>query len=313
MNHKIIVTGYNSPDIDGAGGAYAYAELLRVQGVDTVPVVFGKLRNESKFAFEKAGIEATPGEKNYKHGDKVILVDCCEIKGMLPLIDPNDVIEAIDHRAVHNANKEFPNAKIQVEIVGAAVTMIVEKFIKSAIIPTRESALLLYLAIASNTVNFKNKVTTKRDIEAAEYLKNLYKFDNGLVHEMFVEQSRISGTAREIFKRDKWINEIMGTVFALYQLEIVEVDEFVEKNIDEIKQSLHEVQIEGNLDFAMLTCVDLDKARNTFVVPDKQNEDLIGGILDVKFTDGVAHYPEIIMRKEIMPKIREYLIQNTTK
>ena len=303
---KILVTGYKSPDLDGAGGAYGLAELLRAQGREAQAVVFGCLRQEAKYIFEKIGAEIESGEKLYNKKTKMILVDACELKGLPDLIDPQNVIEAFDHRTVHNAHQEFPNAVLHIERVGACATLIVEKFWEAKVKPSHEAATLLYLAIVSNTINFKNKVTTERDREAAKYLKNLYQIDDKLIHEMFAKQSEFHTTITEKFHRDKWSNEIAGKVFSVYQFEMIGVDEFVRNNQDEIKKALREVQEKGKFDFAFLTCVDLEKARNTFVVPDKKTADLIGRIIGIKFENCIARYPEIIMRKEIMPKIKEF-------
>jgi len=303
---KLLVTAYKSPDLDGSGGAYAYAELLNATGKSATAAIFGHLRREAQFAFDKVGAMISSGEDLIDKTSSVILVDSCEIKGIAGAINPEQVIEVIDHRRVNEAKKEFPNAKIQIELVGSCATLIVEKFINSKIVPTKISATLLYLAIVSNTINFKNKVTTKRDIEAASYLKELYSIDENLIHEMFVHQSNLQGPVKAIFQRDKWSNEILGKVFSIYQFEIVDVDNFIKNNLVEIKEALIEVQNEGKFDFVLLTCIDLEKAENTFVVPDDKTGRLIGEILNVKFVDNVSHYPEIIMRKEIMPKIKEY-------
>lgn len=301
---KTLITAYDGPDLDGAACAYAYAELLAKQGKEVRAAYFTHLRSEAEFAFEKAG--ATIEKVDRADEEQVILVDSCELKGISPKIDPLKVIEAIDHRLVHQAEEEFPNARLQIEKVGSCATLITEKFMASKIEPSRESATLLYLAIASNTINFKNNVTTDRDLSAARYLESQYNIDKNLVHKMFVHQSKLKGTIREIFQRDKWSNHVAGKVFSIFQFEIVGVDEFVEKNYEEITQSLSDVIEEENFDFAFATFVDLDEARNTFVVPDEKVGNLIGEILGVEFNDNIAHYPKIIMRKEIMPKIKDY-------
>ena len=72
-------------------------------------------------------------------------------------------IEVVDHRAVNEADK-FQNAKIQIEMVGSAATLIAEKFLHATTSTSPESAALLYSAIISNTINFQANVTTDRDI-----------------------------------------------------------------------------------------------------------------------------------------------------
>lgn len=302
----ILITAYDGPDLDGSACAFAYTELLKNEGREVVAGIFNQLRLEAQFAFDLVGEKIENGSEINESVEEIILVDACEIKGISKEIDPQKVIEVIDHRAVNQAKEEFPNAKIQIELVGSCATLITEKFVESGIEPTRKSATLLYLAICSNTINFKNNITTDRDIKAASYLQSLYNIDEKLVLEMFAHQSNLSGTIREIFERDKWSNYIAGKNFSVFQFEIVGVDEYIKKNFDEIVRSLQEVQSEENFDFVFATFVDLEKARNTFIVPTNEVGKLIGEIIGVKFSNKIAHYPKIIMRKEIMPKIKTY-------
>ena len=302
----ILITAYDGPDLDGSACAFAYAELLNKKGEQVEAGIFNDLRLEARFAFDLVKAKIANGSEIYKRADNVVLVDACEIKGISKEIDSQKVIEVIDHRPVNQAREEFPNATIQVELVGSCATLITEKFIKNEIKPSKESATLLYLAIASNTINFKNNVTTDRDIEAAKYLKSLYPIDDKLVLEMFAHQSNLVGTIREIFERDKWSNFVAGQTFSIFQFEIIGVDEYIRKNYLEIVQSLKDVMAEEKFDFTFATFVDLEKARNTFVVPDEKVGNLIGEIIGLKFENNIAHYPKIIMRKEIMPKIKNY-------
>jgi len=302
----ILITCYDGPDLDGSACAFAYSELLKTTGKDVIAGIFNKLRMEARFAFDMVGANIADGGALARNTQEIILVDACEIKGVSKQIDPGKVTEVIDHRAVNQAKEEFPNAKIQIEMVGSCATLITEKFIEQNIKPSRESATLLYLAIASNTINFKNNVTTDRDIKAADYLKTLYSIDQKLVLEMFQYQSNLSGTIMEIFERDKWSNHIAGKDFSVFQFEIVGVEKFIKDNFDEIVRSLQEVQSEEKFDFVFATFVDLEKARNTFIVPSEEVGKLVGAILGVEFTDNIAYYPKIIMRKEIMPKIKVY-------
>ncbi len=264
MMDKILITAYDGPDLDGSACAFAYAELINALGGDATAAVFGNLRLEAQFAFDKVGAKIINGSKLKKSINKIILVDACEIKGISSEIDPLKVIEAIDHRAVNQAKEEFPNASIQIELVGSCATLITEKFIKNKIQPSRKSSTLLYLAIASNTINFKNNVTTDRDIKSAKYLKEISKVDDELVFEMFAHQSKLSGTIREIFERDKWSNHVAGKVFSIFQFEIIGVEKFVKDNFNEIVDSLKEVMMEEKFDFTLATFVDLEKSSKYF-------------------------------------------------
>lgn len=304
--NKILVTGYHNIDLDGAACAYAYAELLNKLGTSAEFGVSGSTEAEPTFVFKKLKIKVPDADKIISPDTKMIICDASEPRWLSKKINPEKVIEVIDHRKVHCAH-EFKNAKIQVELVGACATLICEKFIKAKIKPIKESATLLYLAIVSNAINFKNKVTTNRDKVAAEYLKKLAEISDDLIWEMFAHKSRIDKPIKDILALDLSHNIFSGKKICILQLEIVGVDAMVKANLKDILDALREFEKTNNYDHIFLTCVDIEKGNNTFVCANPETQKLISKVLNVKFKNGTAHYPEIIMRKEIMPKIKEYL------
>jgi inorganic pyrophosphatase/exopolyphosphatase len=235
------------------------------------------------------------------------LTDASETIGLSEKINPDQVIEIIDHRR-DNAKEEFKNAKAQIELVGACATLITEKFIKEKIKPSRESAILLYLAIVSNTINFKNKITTSRDKNAAKYLKQKYKIDKNLIHQMFLHKSNLSDkTIEELFEEDRFVNIHAGKRFTIFQLEIAEVEKFVSQNKEEIILELEKIKVGEKAVITFLSCIDLEKAENTFVAPDKSTQKFLSKTFGVRFENQIARHKGIIMRKEIVPLVKEFL------
>mgnify|MGYP003965002921 CR=1 FL=1 len=162
----IQVTSYSNPDLDGFSCAYAYAEFLNMTETEAKPVIFGKPRREVQFVVSKFNIDVPSDDFDIKLD--VALVDASDVRGVLEKLDLEKVIEVIDHREVHES-EGFKKAKLQIELVGSAATLITEKFVEAKLEPSREAAVLLYSAIISNTINFKNNVTTERDIDAANW------------------------------------------------------------------------------------------------------------------------------------------------
>lgn len=304
--NKILVTGYRNIDLDGAASAYVYAELLNKLGTPATFGVFGSSETESVFVFKKLGIKISDADKMISPDNEIIICDASEPRWLSDKIDPKKVTEVIDHRKVHSAN-EFKNAKVQIELVGACATLICEKFIKAKIKPIKESATLLYLAIVSNTINFKNKVTTNRDRTAAKYLKKLAGISDDLIHEMFAHKSKIDRPIKDILALDLSHNTFNGKKICILQLEIIGVDAMIKANLQDILSALKKFEKANNYDHIFLTCIDIEKGNNTFVCANLETQKLISKVLNVEFKDGIAHYSEIIMRKEIMPKIKEYL------
>ena len=196
----ILITCYVDPDLDGIAGAVAYEEFLKKIGKNVFAAIIGKPHDEAKYVLDRFHITYPKTISDADDFDSVILVDTSDLNGLEGKVAPEKVVEIIDHRKVYEADK-FPNAKTQIELVGASATLIAEKFIKNKINISQESATLLFSAIISNTLNFKGSVTTKRDKAAAAWLNNVSKLQDGFWKELFIAKSCLSG--KKIQKRIK--------------------------------------------------------------------------------------------------------------
>ena len=307
MKDRILVTPYANPDLDGTACAFAYAELLIKSGKNAVAAVSGTLHKEAQFVLNKFNIKSLlNAEDLIKEVEGVILVDASDTQGISSKIDPKKVIEIIDHRKINESDK-FPNAKVHIELVGSAATLIAEKFFNSQIPMSTESAALLFSAICSNTINFQANVTTPRDHKMAVFLKTKFPLPKNYVHEMFSYKSALNETLKL-----RLSHEIATFKFNLYslgivQLELMDSSNFINENLEEIQKILLELKKEKTLDLIFLTCIDVEKGFNEFVTVDKITEELVEEVLKVKFHDSIAKRKGILMRKEIVPLIKEEL------
>jgi len=303
---KIIITGYENPDLDNIASAYAYREYLGLKNIKAEIGIFGIPHPEAQFLMDYLGIKLKKIGRILKSKDKIILVDCSEPGWIYPKIKNSQVVEVYDHRAV-NRSEDFKKAKKQIELVGACATLIAEKFCEDKIKPSKETAILIYTAIISNTINFQANVTTSRDKKVAQWLKRREKISKNLIHQMFAHKSELKGSVDKILLKDLAVNQFGGKKFTIFQLEIINVAKFVKNYLAKIKKTLIKAKNKENFDFVFLTCVDLEKGKNTFVAADEESQKVVSETLKVKFKNGIANYREVIMRKEIMPKLKEYL------
>lgn len=181
---SVLVTSYVNPDLDGLAGATAYAELLNAKGRRAVAAFFGKPHNEALYVLDRFDIVQPTELSSSEEFNEVILIDCSEVNHLEGNIPLEKVIEIIDHRKVNDADK-FPNATTQIELVGAAATLVAEKFIQSNIPISLNSAVLLHAAIISSTLNFKASVTTDRDKNVFTWLKDMTQLGDEFVRELF--------------------------------------------------------------------------------------------------------------------------------
>lgn len=75
----------------------------------------------------------------------------------------------------------------------------------------------------------------------------------------------------------------------------------------EILRELTEIKKEKSLDFIFLSLIDLEDSYNIFVVNDSDTQNLFGKIFNLDFKSNFAQKCGLIMRKEIVPLIKESL------
>lgn len=303
----ILITGYVNPDLDAVAGTFAYSEFLNKTGKNSVVGLIGEPHDEAKYILNTYNIKKPQILSNVDDFDEVILVDASDLIGIEGKIDPEKVIEIIDHRKVHEADK-FPNAKVQIELVGSASTLVAEKFIKNNIEISKESATLLCGAITSNTLNFKGGVTTDRDRVAFEYLNNIAQLPPNFSNELFKAKSDLTGDKlkERILGDLAWFN--MGNKkVGIAQIEMVGAKDLIEDRLNDILKILEEIKEEMGLDFIFQNTIELDECKNYFIANNNEAQKILEEILSIKFNGTVAEKPNLIMRKQIVPLLKERL------
>ena len=303
---KVLVTSYENPDVDGTGCSYAYSDFLQNKNIDAQAGFFGKPHREAQFVIDKFNIKINNAENLIDEYKDVIFLDASEVLRLPQKIKPEQIVEIIDHRKSEDTDK-FPNAKIQIELVGSCATLIAEKFEKENMEISKESAVLLYSAIISNTLNFQGRLTTNRDKKMAEWLKKQIELPEDYVHQMFVHKSKFTQPLKDVLLGDFKDFQINDDKIGIAQLEIVDVDDFINNNLEETKKLLSEIKKEKSSKYIFLNCIDLENGFNAFVAIDDLTKKVISSSLNVNFEDDIAKSDHLIMRKEMVPLIKEVL------
>lgn len=303
---KIICTTYASPDLDGYGCSVAYAELLRAQGEDAEARIWGRPQLEVQWLLEEFKIEPAMGPVERTEA-KIVVLDTSDPTSLPEPISPDQVIEVIDHRKLHSAHL-FENAEVQIEMVGAAATLVAERFRDADVDPSRESALLLYGGIISNTQNFQGSFT-KRDTEMAEWLKELSEAPDTLVRDMFLAKSDLSGDRlRQALIGDSKVLPIQGKVVGTAQLEIIGVDELIATRRSEIEEVLNEIKDENKCDLMFLNLKDLDSGIGTIFCIDDATCELLQKMPNVEWDGRLGKSSKFTLRKQITAWMDENLV-----
>lgn len=305
INKKIITTTYDSPDLDGYGCALAYAELLNSQEKNAEAHIWSTPHIEVQWMLKTFNITPAAGPVTDTKAE-VILLDASEPGDLPEGLSPNQVIEIIDHRKVHGANK-FKNAKSQIELVGAAATLVAERFQEADIKPSKESALLLYGGILSNTQNF-TAIATDRDKKMAQWLKKLSGAQDDLPRQMFLAKSDLSGKRlRETLLGDKKIFKFGNNIVGIAQLEIIGADGLINSRIEEVERVLREIHDENLTDYTFAHIKDLDTSISNFICLDDKTQELLNDVPDTSWNDRMGTSNTFTLRKQIAAWIEERL------
>ncbi|MFA7201621.1 MAG: DHH family phosphoesterase [Candidatus Paceibacterota bacterium] len=303
----ILITCYVNPDLDGVAGAIGYAEFLKKMGTECEVGIMGEPQDEARYILNRFGFSYPKLILNADNYEKVILVDASDLNGLEGNIAPEKVIEIIDHRKIHEAEK-FPHAKVHIELVGAAATLVAEKFIQNKIEISQESVTLICGAIISNTLNFKGGVTTDRDKAVVEELNKIAKLPEDFWRDLFIAKSDVSGDKLTEKIEDNFAWFVMGGKnVGIAQIEMIGAEELIHERSDEIVQILEKTKTEMKLDYIFQNTIELEGAKNFFVTQDSETQKLLEKILDIHFIGVVAERSSLIMRKQIVPLLKDEL------
>ena len=305
--NPILVTSYVNPDLDGYSSTFAYTEFLKNKGRFVFAGVMGEPHEEVKYVIERFKIDGLKSIKNDQAFKEVILVDASDSKGLKGNISPAKVIEIIDHRKVNEAG-QFKQAKVQIELVGAAATLVAEKFQQENVVPSKQSAIVLYSAIISNTLNFQATVTTARDRQMASWLRQFIKVADGYSKDLFFAKSDLAGDklAVRIAGDSAWF-ELGNKKIGISQLEIIGAKGLLNNRSQEIVSILNKIKTDLGLDLIFQNTIDLEVGVSYFITEDQPTQAILEKSLGVKFNGVVATANELIMRKQIVPLIKEEL------
>lgn len=300
----IFVISYDSPDLDGIACAIAYSEFLNKEGKQAQAIYYGDLGLEVEFV--KQYTRYFPVEKHtdgFPEDSRFILVDAADPDELEKTIIPEKVIEVIDHHPLV-FTETFIHAQKTIELVGSCATLITEKFQQEHFIPSKEAIIYLYSAIISNTVNFKNTITTQRDIDAATYLKSFLDIPDNYIEQMFSSKSRLTPkNLYHVIFQDFFAKPINGKRVGIGQIEIANLDETITKLWNELVMALERIRKEDTLDYIFLVGIDLNEGKTMFISIDEQSRLLFSHALEIPDLKNKHTIDFIMMRKQVWPKV----------
>ncbi|PIY80500.1 MAG: manganese-dependent inorganic pyrophosphatase [Candidatus Pacebacteria bacterium CG_4_10_14_0_8_um_filter_42_14] len=312
MNTYLI--GHIKPDTDAVVAPMALAELFHKQECfgysDAEVVITDPLNPETGFLFEKFGIVAPRlvTLEEIKPEDRVILVDHNEENQRLPGLNPDQIVEIIDHHKL-NCNLKNP-IYLTCKPWGSSTTIAYYLMKQNNVVPDQKLASLMLAAILSDTVGFKSATTVSQDRELGAELAKLAEIADveGFTLEIFKAKSDLSSLSpEEMVTNDYKIFEFSQKTM-IGQLETVEQNELLAGKKTELLSAMATVREKLGVSLIFLAITDILQVNTKLLILSEKEqviaEKAFGGTTDANILDIGA---KMSRKKEIAPPIETAL------
>ena len=236
-----------------------------------------------------------PGRK------RVVLVDHNEYEQSVTGIEQAEIMMIVDHHKIGNISTMKP-INFRNMTVGSTNTILFQMYQEQRVEPPEWVLGLMISGIISDTLMLQSPTTTELDVETVEEINkrlglNLEDFS----HELFLAASQQTGDdPGEMLSQD--YKEFLCDIgrFGVSQVFTLD-DEGIQKNRDNLIQSLDQKAKERDLVLAILMVTDISK-RGSYLYYSKEAQETFEGIFEVE-SQG-AFFDEVVSRKQqIIPRI----------
>ncbi len=236
---------------------------------------------------------------------RVILVDHAEQAQSVPGIDQAEIVEILDHHHIGSIETRVP-VRATFDPVGSTSTLVVERFRRSGVEPSRSAALLLLCAVLSDTVILASPTTTERDAAVVEHLERVLELDaRAFGRQMFEETSDVAADAAEdLVRRDaKAYQSTGGTPFVIAQVEVVG-NGLLEREGELLRAMARERAGQQVALYALMVTDVLDSSTELLVDGEPAAVAAAAKAFAVTPNGGCLHLPGVMSRKkQVAPKL----------
>lgn len=305
---EIKVFGHKNPDTDSICSAIIFTDYLSKKWINAKAYKLWELNNETKYLLDLLNIEIPETINTLPIWSKLALVDHNEKPQSIDNLDELEIEYIVDHHKIL-ISSTYP-INIRIEKLTSTASLLYKMYKQEWIEVSEKIAKLIIWAILSDSLFFKSSTTTQEDIKICDELKNLAKINDleKFAYAMFDAKSDLWDiNIEDLIKYDykefeenwmrywSWTIETTNPSYALWRK--AEILEWMKK----IKQ-------DDWLDFIMLSIVDIINEKNTTVVLDWKDSEMLENIFQTKVENNLIDLKNRLSRKkQILPYISEYI------
>ena len=303
----ISVVGHKVPDTDCVLSAIIASDYLSKKWYNPSVYMQGELNKETEFLLEQLGIQKPEIKTSFEAGTRMCLVDHNEDFQAPDNMSELDIAWVIDH---HKLN--FQTATpiyARVEPICSTGSILYKMYKEAGFEVTKEIWTMMLACILSDSLLFRSATTTKEDTILAKELQEITGIENleDFAMPMFNAKSDLWDMAVEkLIKYDYKEFDFNGTKAWIGTLETTNPGYALGRK-EEILSGLEKIKNDDNLDFILLSVVDIIWEKNTTIVLDGKDSEIIEQVFSTTVENNLADLKNRLSRKkQVVPDLTNY-------
>jgi len=306
--NKINVIWHKIPDTDCVLSTIIACDYLEKKWYKkATPYIQGELNKETSYLIEKLNIKTPEIKTNFEDWTSICLVDHNEDFQTVENLSKLNLEWVIDH---HKVNFEtISPLNVRVEPICSTWSILFKMYKESWFEVSKKIGTMILACILSDSLLFRSATTTKEDIILAEELKKITWIDDfeKFAMPMFNAKSDLWNMEIEkVIKYDYkefnfnwkkagiWTLETTNPWYGLWRKK-------------EILLGLEKIKKDENLDFIILSIVDIIWENNTTIVLNWFENEVISEVFNCDIKDNLADLKNRLSRKkQVVPELTKY-------
>ncbi len=302
----IQVIWHKNPDTDATFSAMIAADFLSKKWYDARAYIQGELNNETKYLMKTYNIQTPEIKTILNPNQEVCLVDHNEASQAPDNLDELKVSWLIDHHKIQFSS-DVP-LTIRMEPLCSTASILYKLYREHDFDISPEIATMMLACIMSDSLLWKSPTTTPEDQEIVQELQKIANIDTleAFAMPMFDAKSDLwDMDILDVIQYDYKVFDMWGKKVGIGTLETTNPDYSMGRK-DEILTGLWELKKLQNLDFIMLSVVDILGEENITLILEEDAPHL-ENTFDTKVEDNQANLGKRLSRKkQIVPELTQY-------
>lgn len=305
---EIHVVWHKVPDTDCVLSAIIAADYLEKKWYQkATPYIQGGLNKETEYLLEQLNINTPEVKTSFPEWTNICLVDHNESFQTLDNLSELNVEWVIDH---HKMKFETPTPlNMRVEPICSTASILYKMYKEWGFEISKDIATMMLACILSDSLLFRSATTTKEDTVLAEELKALSWITDfeAFAMPMFNAKSDLwDMEVEKLIKYDYKEFDFNGTKAWIWTLETTNPGYGLGRK-DEILAGLEKIKTQDNLDFIILSVVDIIWEKNTTIVLDWKDTQIVEEVFNCTAENNLADLKNRLSRKkQVVPELTKY-------